>query len=855
MSDDASQPSARRMRRTPSSIDEPTIVVGDNAHHRHSELDQGDGSPYLVHEIIGQGGLSLVHRGWQRSLEREVAIKIARGDRLLAHQAAGSALCAEARIAAQLDHPGVLPMHDLQWLDQDTPMLIMRRIHGDTWAQRSKDLSRQEHASILMQVAQVIRYAHAQGIIHRDLKPANVLLGAYGEVIVIDWGMALHRSDYADSSQPWPGGVSGTPQYMAPEAARELRPSPSLDIYGLGAMLFKALCGIAPHPFEDVAEAMAHARAGYIADHPDPQSDDLLQVALRALATDPDQRYASADAFCEALAEAISHEEARRLILEAEADTAAAQQSPQSYRDYQRAIFRYQEALQLWPNNRAIDVALENVRETYAACALKHGDLDLAASILQEGAGLSPDLSQRIRTAQEERARAQQETQRIHQRTLWMQSFLLDVLTQAGYNQQGPDVTLMQALRHCSDNLRDRHHSRPEDRIDVRLAVLQSINEPHLVDIRQVLINDIDQDLQRIDQEVLAKDRYCELIHARAGVLIDQGRYSAALPLAEEFWNYIVNEGGSDDIATLTIAYDMLVTCLLNSGDSRASAAMLTEYLQMVERSSEHLSPEYRRSCRVNIFGCMLRCGELDQAETLGKTLLEEAVVPLSDDRHTLLMNMIFLYLDQGRWLEASEHITEVYHWRCQRFGAEATPSLHIAIMRAYVHGLLGEPAALDQAREAYALLRARPDSTPLKCLEPLCRVARLQQIAQQYTAAAATLERIFKDIAQDHVSEDRLWLHFLAELVQARQYASDQLPDQALATVLVAAEGLDQHFGAYDGRARRARVLLAELSAWAQEHYPQSWDAWRHTCSPQQCALLAQGESDRSRFPGLTVA
>ncbi len=846
---------SRRAHRTPSSVDEPTIVADDGSVGSGPSHGGQDSSPHVLHEVIGHGGLSLVHRGWQRSLEREVAIKVARGDRLVAHHSAGKALCAEARIAAQLDHPGVLPMHDLQWLDEQTPMLVMRRIQGETWSDRRESLSRQEHAAILMQVAQVIRYAHDQGIVHRDLKPANVLLGAYGEVLVIDWGMAVQRGDYADDSRPWPPGVSGTPQYLAPEAARQERPGPALDIYGLGALLFVALCGTPPHPFVAVDQALDHARAGLIAEHPDPQSDELLQVAVRAMAPLPQDRYPDAESFCQALREAMSHEDARRLLLEAAEDCRAAKLSSHPYQDYQRALFRYQEAQQLWPSNPAIAAALQEAGESFVRCAVQHGDLDLAASILDGLAAPAPDLGAAVRQAQAMREDLERETERVQNRTLWMQSFLLDVLSQSGHDKQGPEVTLIQALQHCSRAMRERSQIAPEDRIDVRLAVLQAMSEPHLVELRQLLMDDIEADMQRLDMQRFSRPWQMEIVHARMGILMDRGWYQAALPLVREFWEFVVEEKGSEDFGTVVLAYDKLITCLLYSGEAQASAQLLNEYLVRMEASAGQMSPEQRLMYYRNLFGCMVRCGELQQAEQLGRSLLQEECSPLSGDRHGLLMNLVFLYIDQGRWREAQDHIAEAHAWRSRRFGAQATPTLHLAVMQHYVHGLLGDVSAHHRAAAAYQQLRDCPDSNPFNCLEARCRVARLQQLAGAVDTAAKTLADISADLDAGNDSEDATWLAMLVDLVWARQYVCLDDPGPALTKAMDATTGLDQHFGPYDGRARRSRAILADIAVWAEQTHPRHYQEWRSACGPEQLTLLDQGHKDRRQYPGLALA
>ncbi|MCA9547584.1 MAG: serine/threonine protein kinase, partial [Myxococcales bacterium] len=217
-----------------------------------SALDHGIAVPggpalperYRLVDRIGQGGMGMVFRVLDAVLHRTVALKV------VAHTAPEhvARFLAEARVVAQLQHPGIVPVHDLGTLPDGHPFFTMPEIQGQTWAAllrqwRPEPAWRRDAVYVLRQVAQAVAFAHEQGVVHRDLKPANVMVGAHGEVVVLDWGLARPLPDTRlramEGRQPTAAGmVMGTPGFMAPEQALGAvdqvgKPS---DVYALGAM-------------------------------------------------------------------------------------------------------------------------------------------------------------------------------------------------------------------------------------------------------------------------------------------------------------------------------------------------------------------------------------------------------------------------------------------------------------------------------------------------------------------------------------------------------------------------------------------------------------------------------------------
>jgi serine/threonine-protein kinase len=242
------------------------------------------GTRYEALGVLGRGGMSTVFRAWDRELEREVALKVmsagAGGDGAVAR------LRNEARVLARLEHPGLVPVHDVGTLPDGRVFYVMRLVRG----RRLDEHARQERSlpallRMFERVCEAVAFAHAQGVLHRDLKPANVMVGPFGEVLVLDWGLAkLVEPDasapgsarppgqaFADTvpaaladapTRTQRGTVLGTPGYMAPEQARgEVeRLDQRADVYALGALLrflLEARAEAAPRPLRAIARKAA----------------------------------------------------------------------------------------------------------------------------------------------------------------------------------------------------------------------------------------------------------------------------------------------------------------------------------------------------------------------------------------------------------------------------------------------------------------------------------------------------------------------------------------------------------------------------------------------------------------------
>ena len=231
---------------------------------------------YTVTQEIGRGGMGCVYAAIDEALGREVALKVTN---TIASAAFERRLEAEARVLARLEHPGIVPVHDVGRLADGRLFYVMKRVHGQTLREHLRlpcDLG--ERLRIFERICEAVAFAHAHGILHRDLKPDNVMVGSFGEVMVLDWGVAktlspVQRDDVATIEPPsletpahlarqrtHQGTVVGTHGFMSPEQARGETDSldQRADVYALGAMLLDLLNGPVPPPLRSVcARAMA----------------------------------------------------------------------------------------------------------------------------------------------------------------------------------------------------------------------------------------------------------------------------------------------------------------------------------------------------------------------------------------------------------------------------------------------------------------------------------------------------------------------------------------------------------------------------------------------------------------------
>ncbi len=404
----SSQPADRSYR--PSDPDAPTLLPEAEGFERA--------------ERLGAGGVGEVYRARQRALERDVAYKILKPERA-GSLGSRSAFLAEAVVAGRLEHPNIVPIYTLGE-EAGQLFLAMKLVEGETWhAQLQR--ARQElpvQLEILVQVCNAVGFAHAAGIAHNDLKPSNVMLGGFGEVILLDWGNAA-----SFLPEPEPGSrvrhrstirePCGTPAYMAPEQAmgRGDCLGPWTDIFLLGAILCEILRGRPPHAAADVERALQLALQAQPPALPTSVPPQLQQICHKACSRLPKDRYPDAASLRADLLDYLRHQESYQLVAHAGKRLAGCQaraarlegmhagERQQLYEDFGAALAGFRQARELWADNQAAHDGEARARRSFAEAALTLGDLALAEAHARALPEDDP-LHQRLQHARSERRRA-----------------------------------------------------------------------------------------------------------------------------------------------------------------------------------------------------------------------------------------------------------------------------------------------------------------------------------------------------------------------------------------------------------------------------------------------------------------
>jgi serine/threonine-protein kinase len=274
---------------------------------------------------IGSGGMGTVFSATDRALRNRVAKKVLH-PRLTSSKRGLFLFVREARITAQLDHPHIVPVHNLGLDADNRPYFTMKQVQGAPLAKLlsripKTDLQRQhltELLSVLLKVCDALAFAHSRGVLHCDIKPSNIMVGEYGEVYLMDWGIARVMDDSIPDVAPLQGiaetsigltsGLAmGTPSYMSTEQAIGDRKSldERADVFALGAILYEALAGCPPHDGNSYEEVLAKAREGKIRPpglvHGFSLPPVLQYIAMKAMHPDRQHRYRTVRHFQEEL--------------------------------------------------------------------------------------------------------------------------------------------------------------------------------------------------------------------------------------------------------------------------------------------------------------------------------------------------------------------------------------------------------------------------------------------------------------------------------------------------------------------------------------------------------------------------
>lgn len=385
---------------------------------------EGEGATGLsIGRTLGEGGMGVVRLATQQSLGREVAIKTLRPEGR--GELATLRLLREAWVTGSLEHPNIVPVHELVFDAQRAPIIVLKRIEGAPWETLMRDAAEvksrfgttdllEYNLRILVQVCNAVSLAHARGIIHRDLKPENVMIGRFGEVYLVDWGIAVSLRDDPTGRLPLAADakeVAGTPCYMAPEmlgALEGAKLGERTDVYLLGAILHEILVGGPPHQggsFKEILTSVLISSPSY----PDGVPTELAAIARRAMERRPEARFASAEELRQRIEWYLRHRGSLALSSEANARfaelkalleaPAEASSRDRAYRLFAECRFGFRQALRESEDNVEANTGLSIAIRTMVVYELEHGTAEAAAAVLAELSDPPAELTERVSKA------------------------------------------------------------------------------------------------------------------------------------------------------------------------------------------------------------------------------------------------------------------------------------------------------------------------------------------------------------------------------------------------------------------------------------------------------------------------
>jgi eukaryotic-like serine/threonine-protein kinase len=392
-----------------------------------------------VQRTLGEGGMGVVHLATQATVGREVAVKTLRAG--MGDLDATLRILREAWVTGALEHPNVVPIYDVGVDASGSPVIIMKRIEGREWAaliHAPEEIARLFSAEdalewnlrILVSVCNAVHFAHSRGILHRDLKPENVMIGAFGEVYLLDWGIAVSLRDDPSGRLPLAAHateIAGTPSYFAPEMllGDPNALSPRTDVYLLGAILFEILAGAPPHE-GDSLQALVMSALASTPRFPAGFPHEAAAICRRAMSRDPGARFESAEALRSAIEAYLQHRGSRRIAWEAKQSLDrllhAIEHEPPG-EDKTLAVFNllgecrfgYRSALLAWKENEAAQKGLDRALLAVVGHELAEGNAHAAAALLREAAETPPEVAALVEAAV--RAAAEQDERRARLET------------------------------------------------------------------------------------------------------------------------------------------------------------------------------------------------------------------------------------------------------------------------------------------------------------------------------------------------------------------------------------------------------------------------------------------------------
>lgn len=379
---------------------------------------------FTPQDLLGRGGMGEVRSAVDHTLRREVALKtVARGV-----GCSSAALLQEALFTGYLEHPNIVPVHRLGTDGDGQPAFVMKRVVGTSWRDLLRDPDHPGWAAladdrlranleILGDVCNAVHFAHSRGVLHRDVKPANVMVGEFGEVYLVDWGLAIRL----DRLEQAPDSIVGTLAYMAPEMLEEpTELSERTDVYLLGATLHEVLSGKPRHDGSAHYNVMLSVYRSDPQDFPVTAPRELTDLCNQATARDPSRRPASALELKRALERYLEHRGSIALAERAAERLAVLEQEAKEGAEESRLAtllaecrFGFEQALHTWPENPSAQAGLQRCLEGAIERAFAAKDRGLVVSLLPALPERKAEFDDRLAALTEELAAAAEAPARL----------------------------------------------------------------------------------------------------------------------------------------------------------------------------------------------------------------------------------------------------------------------------------------------------------------------------------------------------------------------------------------------------------------------------------------------------------
>ena len=381
-------------------------------------LSIGPDSDYQPIGALGEGGMGVVELASQPVLGRHVALKRLKPSRARDPKHV-DALLAEASIMGRLEHPNLIPVHGVGLDPELGPVVVMKRVQGEVWTKlldqdaearlAGDEVALARHIEYLVQLCNALHFAHSHRIIHRDVKPDNIMLGLFGEIYILDWGVALDRSALRSGEYV----LAGTPGFMAPEMV--LGPAERIDarsdVYLFGATLHLILTGRRRHEGASLTQVLEATLESPPVQFPPCVPTELAQICNKACAKDPSDRFQDILAFQRALVDYLERHGARQLSnaahrqLEALREAIAAGcEDERIQRLFIEARFAFEQARQALPDEPANERARQQLLAEMLDYELARDNALGARAILNQLDSPSPSQVERIDEAEARQA-------------------------------------------------------------------------------------------------------------------------------------------------------------------------------------------------------------------------------------------------------------------------------------------------------------------------------------------------------------------------------------------------------------------------------------------------------------------